>query len=169
MLNLQLTLRRRPCATTLIYSFFLKKKNTKWDSDVTSISAAASDGEYLNFLGCVRHCGRMCVHVCESTQTQNSPYPTPTCLCAVASSPPPSSRLWLGRSWGLTFHFSDPLFYRANSDAGLEICCVAGWDKKIKAASKIIHETCRRFFFFFSPLYLCFAAYFDDIISIMNL
>lgn len=94
----------------------------------------------------------MCACVWIHTDTK------PPCLLAVASSPPHSSRLRLGRSWGLTFHFPDPLFHRANSYAGLEM-----WlgETKIKAISKIIHDSCCK------VIYV--HLHFDDITSIMNL
>lgn len=79
------------------------------------------------WLQCVTAGGYVCVR--ENPQRHKAPMP----LCGCQQPPPhiltPSSRLWLGRSWGLTFHFSDPLFHRANSYAGLEMCYVAGWDK----------------------------------------
>lgn len=69
---------------------------------------------------CVTTASYVCVHV--NPQRHKAPMP----LCSCQHPPTPPSRLWLGRSWGLTFHFSDPLFHRANSYAGLEMCYVAG-------------------------------------------
>ena len=71
---------------------------------------------------CVTAVGSACLRV----NPQRHKAPMPLCSC---QQPPHSPRLRLGRSWGLTFHFSDPLFHRANSYAGLEMCYVAGWDK----------------------------------------
>lgn len=88
----------------------------------------------------------------------------PLCLFAV-DSPPPPHPFWLGRSWGLTFHFSDPLFLRANSYAGLEMCYVAGWDKN--------QGQCQNNSWLPVLGYLCSSpllhVYFDDITSIMSL
>lgn len=80
----------------------------------------------LYFHGFMCRCSRICLPACLHVNPQRHKAPMPLCSC---QQPPHSPRLRLGRSWGLTFHFSDPLFHRANSYAGLEMCYVAWWDK----------------------------------------
>lgn len=75
---------------------------------------------------CVAAVGSACLPACLHVNPQRHKAPMPLCSCQQS---PHSPCLKLGRSWGLTFHFSDPLFHRANSYAGLEMCYVSGWDK----------------------------------------
>lgn len=107
---------------------------------------------------CTCHCGRMCVN------PQRSKAPMPLCSCQQhAPYPPP---LWLRGSGGLTFHSSDPLFHRANSYAGLEMCYVAGWDKNQgQFPTKFMTPVLRVFLF----LPICLPIHFCDLISIKNL
>lgn len=117
--------------------------------------------------GCLYFCGCVCVYVslqqdqcaCVWIRRDTKP-PLPLCSCQQ----PPSSRLWLGRSWGLTFHFSDPLFHRANS-YGLEMCYVAGWDKNQGQFQNNLWPTSQGYFCSLPLL----PAHFDDFISIRNL
>lgn len=89
---------------------------TKWDLNVKLTRLGISEGIFVAV--CVTAAGY--VLLCVNPHRHKAPVPLRSWQ------PPP---FWLGRSWGLTFHFSDPLFLRANSYAGLEMCYVAGWDK----------------------------------------
>lgn len=100
----------------------------------------------------------MCVHV---NLLRWTPPPMPLCSCQQ----PPSSHFWLGGSWGLTFHFSDPLFHRANSYAGLEMCYVAGWDKNQGQFQNNLWPLSQGYFCSLPLL----DIHFTDLISIMNL
>lgn len=106
---------------------------------------------------CVTAAG--CVWVRVNPQRHKAPMP----LCSCQQ--PPSPRLWLGRSWGLTFHFSDPLFHRANSYAGLEMCYVAGWDKNQGQFQNNLWPPSQGYFCSLPLL----PVRFDDLISITNL
>lgn len=103
------------------------------------------------------HCSRTCVSACESAETES-----PHAFLAVASPPPP---LLVSGSWGLTFHFSDPLFHRANSYAGLEMCCVAAWDKNQGQFQNNLWPWSQGYFWSLPLL----PTHFTDLIPIMNI
>lgn len=87
------------------------------------------------------HCSRMCVNP-QRSKASNTPLHPP---------PPP---LWLRGSGGLTFHSSDPLFRRANSHAGLEMCYVAGWDENQGQFQTKFMTPVLRVFLFLPTIYL---------------
>lgn len=103
------------------------------------------------------HCSRTCVSACESAETES-----PHAFLAVASPPSP---LLVSGSWGLTFHFSDPLFHRANSYAGLEMCCVAAWDKNQGQFQNNLWPWSQGYFWSLPLL----PTHFTDLIPIMNI
>lgn len=103
------------------------------------------------------HCSRTCVSACESAETES-----PHAFLAVARPPPP---LLVSGSWGLTFHFSDPLFHRANSYAGLEMCCVAAWDKNQGQFQNNLWPWSQGYFWSLPLL----PTHFTDLIPIMNI
>lgn len=107
---------------------------------------------------CVCPCSRICVRTCESAETESP-------RAALQLPAAPSSHLWLGGSWGLTFHFSDPLFHRANSYAGLEMCYVAGWDKNQGQFQNNLWPLSQGYFCSLPLL----PIHLDDLISIMSL
>lgn len=83
-------------------------------------------------------------------------------LPAVASSL--CLRLW--RSWGLTFHFSDPLFQGANGSAALEKCFATGGDtQRNKKKSQLQNNSLLLLQGYTSSLHL---LHMDDITMILN-
>lgn len=83
---------------------------------------------------CSCHCSWIFVQrICTDTKPSRASTSLPAA--------PSPLRLWLGRSWGLTFHFSDPLFHRTNSYAGLGTCYMRLGETKIKGNSKIIYDS----------------------------
>lgn len=105
-------------------------------------------------------CHRSRLRVCTHESAETNP-PVPLCSCQQ----PPSPRFWLGGSWGLTFHFSDPLFHRANSYAGLEMCYVSGWDKNQGQFQNNLWPLSQGYFCSLPLL----PIHFTDLISITNL
>lgn len=86
--------------------------------------------EYIGYvLVCATEVQSVCMHMNMHRHKAPCAYLQ---LPAVASSL--CLRLW--RSWGLTFHFSDPLFQGANGSAYLEKCFATGGDTQREKKKK---------------------------------
>lgn len=141
------------CVIKIIYFH----KNTKRVSNVQPNVVILISVVWLSIF--CSHCSRTCVSACESAETES-----PHAFLAVASTPstPP---LLVSGSWGLTFHFSDPLFHRANSYAGLEMCYVAAWDKNQGQFQNNLWPQSQGYFWSLPLL----PTHFTDLIPIMNI
>lgn len=141
---------RHLCMIKILYFH----KNTKWVSNVQPSVVILISVVWLFFV--VTAAGHACLHV--NLQRQKAPMP----FWQLPAPPPP---LLVSGSWGLTFHFSDPLFHRANSYAGLEMCCVAAWDK-IQGQFQNNLWPWSQGYFWSLPL---LPTHFTDLIPIMNI